>query len=115
MKRRVMALTAAAIFVSPAAAFADATIQAVDGTAADPNNNRWDAGHGDGQGRRAGHLVLRRHRDRAQREVRLPQLGALQTPFAAAGAPGDVTVHHAGDIRVPLRAAQGDDEGHGRR
>jgi plastocyanin len=41
MKLRLAAVAAAAIFVSPSAALADATIQAVDGTAADNNNNHW--------------------------------------------------------------------------
>jgi plastocyanin len=41
MKLRLAAVAAAAIFVSPSAALADTTIQAVDGTAADNNNNRW--------------------------------------------------------------------------
>jgi plastocyanin len=39
MKLRVVAVTAAAIFVSPAAALADVTFQAVDGTAT--TDNRW--------------------------------------------------------------------------
>jgi plastocyanin len=39
MKLRVVAFTAAAIFVSPAAALADVTFQAVDGTAT--SDNRW--------------------------------------------------------------------------
>jgi plastocyanin len=42
MRLRVVAVTAAAIFVSPAAALADVTFQAVDGTGPGPADNRWE-------------------------------------------------------------------------
>jgi plastocyanin len=42
MKRRLIAVTAAAIFISPSAALADATVRAVDGTEADNQNHHWD-------------------------------------------------------------------------
>jgi plastocyanin len=41
MRLRIAAVTAAAIFVSPAAALADVTFQAVDATGPGPADNRW--------------------------------------------------------------------------
>jgi plastocyanin len=41
MRLRLVAVTAAAIFVSPAAALADVTFQAVDATGPGPADNRW--------------------------------------------------------------------------
>ena len=41
MKRRLAAVTAAAIFVCPSVAMADATIQATDGVLPDGSDNRW--------------------------------------------------------------------------
>jgi plastocyanin len=83
MKRRLAALTAAAIFVSPAAALADATIQAVDGTAVD-NNNRWAPAT---PTVKVGELVTWSFAGTANlHNVKSDSSNwTLQTPFAAAG------------------------------
>jgi plastocyanin len=84
MKLRVVALTAAAIFASPAAALADATVQAVDGTAADNNNNRWDPAT---PTVKVGELVTWRFAGTANlHNVKSDSPNwTLQTPFATAG------------------------------
>ena len=51
----------------------------IDGTLPDGSDNRWTPNAVDGQGRRDRHLVVRRHRAPAQRQVRERRLGLLAT------------------------------------
>jgi plastocyanin len=77
-------VTAAAVFVSPSVALADATVQAVDGTAADNNNNRWAPAT---PTVKVGELVTWSFAGTAnQHNVKSDSPNwTLQTPFATAG------------------------------